>query len=173
MIRSLGKQVSDLGFKKSMKMDTLKTWRCFMVSIRMQKNFHSRMAQNFIATSLIVFIVFAVFPVPQTRAIPEYSRDLPEALKNFCQVCHVRASGGPMNSYGDDFVSYGSVGAIGELDSDDDGFSNEAELAAGSLPGDSKSTPTSKKKGLDPLLLMGGASLLLIAAGLVLRRRSA
>ena len=79
-----------------------------------------------------------------------------------------------MNSYGDDFVSYGwSVGAIGELDSDDDGFSNEDELAAASLPGDPNSTPTSKKKGVNPILVMGGASLILIAAGLALRRRNA
>jgi hypothetical protein len=78
-----------------------------------------------------------------------------------------------MNSYGDDFVSYGStVGAISELDSDDDGFSNEDELAAGSLPGDSNSTPTSKKVGVNLIYVMGGASLLLIVVGFALRRRS-
>ncbi len=79
-----------------------------------------------------------------------------------------------MNSYGDDFVSYGwSVGAIGELDSDDDGFSNEEELAAGSIPGDPDSTPTSKKSGINLIYVMAGVCLLLIAAGLALRRRSA
>ena len=132
------------------------------------------MTMHILATLLITLIVITASPIPESRAIPEYSRELPEALKNFCQVCHLRASGGPMNSYGDDFVSYGSsVGAIGELDSDDDGFSNEEELAASSLPGDPNSTPTSKKKGISPILLMGGASLLLIVAGMVLRRRSA
>lgn len=145
-----------------------------MVSIGMRENSDKRMTMRVLATLLIALIVFTASSIPESRAIPEYSKELTEALKNFCQVCHVRASGGPMNSYGDDFVSYGrSVGAIGELDSDDDGFSNEAELAASSLPGDPNSTPTSKKKGISPILLMGGASLLLIVAGLVLRRRSA
>ena len=78
-----------------------------------------------------------------------------------------------MNSYGDDFITYGrSVGAIGELDSDDDGFSNGDELAAASLPGDPNSTPTSKRRGINPILVMVGASLLLIAVGLALRRRN-
>ena len=145
-----------------------------MVSIIMQENSDNRITKHVMTTILIAFIVLAASPIPQSRAIPEYSRELPEALKNFCQVCHIKASGGPMNSYGDDFVSYGmSVRAIDELDSDDDGFSNEDELAAGSLPGDTKSTPTSKKRGVDPIILMGGASLLLIATGLVLKRRSA
>ena len=139
----------------------------------MQDNSDKRMTMHILATLLITLIVITASPIPESRAIPEYSRELPEALKNFCQVCHVRASGGPMNSYGDDFTSNGrSVGAIGELDSDDDGFSNEDELAAGSLPGDPNSTPTSKKRGINPILLMGGASLLLIAAGLALRRIS-
>jgi len=145
-----------------------------MVSIRMRKKADKRVTMYVLVTSLIALIVLTASPIPQSRAIPEYSRELPEALKNFCQVCHVRASGGPMNSYGDDFVAYGSsVGAIGELDSDDDGFSNEDELAAASLPGDPDSTPTSKRRGINPILLMGGASLLLISAGLALRRRNA
>jgi hypothetical protein len=64
------------------------------------------------------------------------------------------------------------VDAIGELDSDDDGFSNEDELDAGSLPGDPNSTPTSKKTGINLIYVMGGASLLLVAVGFALRRRS-
>jgi len=144
-----------------------------MVSIRMRKKTDTT-TMHLRATLLIALIILTAPPIPQSRAIPEYSKELPEALKNFCQVCHVRASGGPMNSYGDDFVAYGSsVGAIGELDSDDDGFSNEDELAAASLPGDPNSTPTSKKRGINPILVMGGASLLLIVAGLALRRRNA
>jgi hypothetical protein len=131
-----------------------------MVSIRMRENIDKQMIMHVLAILLIAFIISTASPIPETQASPEYARDLPETLKNFCQVCHVRASGGPMNSYGDDFVSY------------DDGFSNEDELAASSLPGDPNSTPTSKKRGINPILLMGGASLLLIAAGLALRRRS-
>jgi hypothetical protein len=144
-----------------------------MVSIIMQEKTDKQMTIQVLVTLLIAVIFLSASPIPDIRAIPEYSRELPEALKNFCQVCHVRASGGPMNNYGDDYVSYGSsVGAISKLDSDDDGFSNEDELAAGSLPGDPNSTPTSKKSGINLIFVMGGASLLLIAAGLVLRRRS-
>jgi hypothetical protein len=145
-----------------------------MVSIRMLEKSDKQMTMQVLATLLIALIVLAASPIPESRAIPEYSKELPEALKNFCQVCHVRASGGSMNSYGEDFVTYSnSVGAIGELDSDDDGFSNQDELAAGSLPGDPNSTPTSKKTGSNLIYVMGGASLLLITAGLMLRRRSA
>jgi len=140
-----------------------------MVSIKMRKDMDKQKTKHILATILITLIALSASPIPGSQAIPEYSRELPEALKSFCQVCHVRASGGPMNSYG----SYGgSVESIGELDSDGDGFSNEEELAASSLPGDPDSTPPSKKNGINPLLLMGGASLLLIAAGLVLRRRN-
>ena len=145
-----------------------------MVSIRMREKTDNRITIHILATLLIALVVLSAFPIPVSQAIPEYARELPEALKSFCQVCHVRASGGPMNSYGEDFVSYGgSVGAIGELDSDDDGFSNEEELAAGSIPGDPDSTPTSKKSGITLIYVMAGAGLLLIVAGLALRRRSA
>jgi len=144
-----------------------------MVSITLQENPERQMTVRALAILLITLIVFAGSPIPGSRAVPEMASELPESLKNFSQVCHVRASGGPMNSFGDDYVSYGSVDAIGELDSDDDGFSNEDELAAGSLPGDSNSTPTSKKSGINLIYVMGGASLLLVVAGFVLRRRSA
>ena len=145
-----------------------------MVSIRMREKTDNRITIHILATLLMALVVFSTSPIPESQAIPEYARELPEALKSFCQVCHVRASGGPMNSYGEDFVSFGrSVGAIGELDSDDDGFSNEEELAAGSIPGNADSTPTSKKSGINLIYVMAGACLLLIVAGLALRRRSA
>ena len=145
-----------------------------MVSVRMRENSDKRMTMNAMATLLIALIILASTSILKSQAIPEYAQELPAALKNFCQVCHLKAPGGPMNSYGNDFVSYGkSVSAVGKLDSDDDGFSNEDELVAGSLPGEAKSTPSSKKRGIDPHILMGGASLLLIAGGLLLKRRSA
>ncbi len=143
-----------------------------MVSIILPEKSDKKMTVPLLIPLLIAFIIGAAILIPGSQAIPEYSSELPAALKNFCQVCHVRASGGPMNSFGDDYVSYGSVEAIGEFDSDDDGFSNKDELAAGSLPGDPDSTPTSKKMGIKLIYVMGGASLLLVAAGLVLRRIS-
>ena len=144
-----------------------------LVSIRMRENKDHQMTIRFMATLLFCIIAISASQIPETRAIPEYVRELPEALKSFCQVCHVRASGGPLNSFGDDFASYGrSISAVGDFDSDDDGFSNDEELASGSLPGDPESTPTNKKKKVNPYLLMGGVSVLLIVAGLVLRKRA-
>ncbi len=145
-----------------------------MVSIGMRENRYKRNTMNLLVTLLIAFVVLSASPIPESRAIPEYARELPEALKSFCQVCHESAAGGPLNSFGDDFTSHGrSVGAISELDSDDDGFSNEEELAAGSIPGDPDSTPTSKKTGFTLIYVMAGASVLLVVAGLALRRRGA
>jgi len=51
-------------------------------------------------------------------------------------------------------------------------YCHSEELAAGSLPGDQDSTPTSKKKGINLYLLMGGASVLLIIASVAFRARN-
>ncbi len=53
-------------------------------------------------------------------AISEYSKILPSSLKNYCQVCHLRASDGPMNNFGMDFAMHGfDVESVAGLDSDD------------------------------------------------------
>jgi hypothetical protein len=103
--------------------------------------------------------------------IPEYSRDLPQSLKNNCNVCHEKNSGGPMNDFGKDYAMYGLVmEAIEGLDSDGDGYDNGEELTAGTLPGFSGSYP-GKKKGLNPAII-GLAVALVAGMGLVLWKRS-
>jgi|TARA_B100001971_G_scaffold83887_1_gene77189 hypothetical protein len=145
----------------------------FKVSIRMLET-KGKQTTIYLLFSLMIFmLVTNSSSTTESRAIPEYVRELPKALKGVCKVCHVRASGGPLNSYGDDFESSGRrTSALNDLDSDADGFSNAEELAAGSLPGDQDSTPTSKNKGINLYLLMGGASVLLIIASVAFRARN-
>jgi hypothetical protein len=103
--------------------------------------------------------------------IPEYSKDLPQSLKNNCNVCHVKNSGGPMNDFGKDYIRYGRVMEVVEgLDSDGDGYDNSEEFAVGSLPGFSNSYP-GKKKGLNPVII-GFAVALVVVIGLALWKRS-
>lgn len=61
------------------------------------------------------------------------------ALKT-CKACH---DGVPkLNYYGQDYVKAGkNFKAIEALDSDGDGFSNLAEITAGTFPGDKASHP--------------------------------
>ncbi len=105
-------------------------------------------------------------------AIPEYSKDIPSSLKNNCKVCHERASGGPINSFGKDYVMHiTDMEALSRLDSDDDGYTNGDELEAGSLPGNPGSTPTNRRKNFNWVYILGSVSILLIVGGLYLRMR--
>jgi hypothetical protein len=75
-------------------------------------------------------------------ARPEYAKDMPLELKNYCVVCHTHASGASLNVYGQDYLENGnSVSDIALLDSDEDGFTNDEELVKGTFPGDSNSYP--------------------------------
>lgn len=106
-------------------------------------------------------------------AIPEYSKDLPSSLKNNCKVCHERASGGPVNSFGRDYSRLASdLEVLSGLDSDDDSYTNGEELAAGSLPGDPNSTPLNKRKGVNIMYILAAISILLILGGLYIRMKS-
>jgi hypothetical protein len=65
-----------------------------------------------------------------------------------CITCHVSSNpyiNGGRNPYGDDFEKEGSnreaFGAIELWDSDDDGFSNKAEIENRTFPGDPDSVP--------------------------------
>jgi len=78
--------------------------------------------------------------------IPEYAKILPQEMKNFCNVCHVKNSGGPLNSFGEDFMRYGEdLAGLMERDSDSDGYANGDELAEAKFPGNPKSFPGDKK----------------------------
>ncbi len=77
---------------------------------------------------------------------PEYTKFLPQELKNFCNVCHVKSSGGPLNSFGEDFMRYGGdLAGLMERDSDSDGYTNGDELAEAKFPGNPSSFPGDKK----------------------------
>jgi hypothetical protein len=65
-----------------------------------------------------------------------------------CITCHISSNpdgDGGRNAYGDDFEKEGSdreaFGAIELWDSDDDGFSNKAEIENRTFPGDPRSVP--------------------------------
>jgi hypothetical protein len=68
---------------------------------------------------------------------------------NSCLLCHTGypstpASGNTVNSYGNAYANNGySFSAIESLDSDGDGYSNIAEIMAGTFPGDASSHPAS------------------------------
>jgi hypothetical protein len=107
----------------------------------------------------------------EIRAIPEYSKDLPQSLKNNCNVCHEKNSGGPLNVFGQDYVRSGlNIDVISGLDTDDDGFGNGEELAAGALPGFSTSYPGNKRKGLDMSLVLV-IFIIMAGAGIAMRKR--
>jgi hypothetical protein len=103
--------------------------------------------------------------------IPAYSRDLPQSLKNNCNVCHEKASGGPINDFGKDYAMYDhNMDAVEGLDSDGDGYDNVEELTAGTFPGFSNSYP-GKKKGLNTIVI--ALALIFVAGvGLALWRRA-
>lgn len=97
-------------------------------------------------------------------AIPEYAKDVPQSLKNNCNVCHEKASGGPINDFGKDYARYNHVmESVRDLDSDGDGYKNGEELEAGTFPGFSNSYPTNQKTGLDFRLIFAIASVLVVA----------
>jgi hypothetical protein len=119
---------------------------------------------------IILFFVLGFFILLQssisieTKAIPEFARDVPQGLKNNCNVCHEKASGGPINDFGRDYAAYNrNMDMIREIDSDGDGFTNGDELDAGTLPGFSNSFPN-KKSGLDLRLVFA----LIVTLGVVL-----
>ena len=63
-----------------------------------------------------------------------------------CGICHIKSNGqGGLNNYGKSLdgkkISASSLKSVENLDADKDGFSNIAEIKAGTLPGDSSSKP--------------------------------
>ena len=122
----------------------------------------------FIILSLIALTAYSMDG--RVLGMPEYSKDLPQSLKNNCNVCHDKASGGPINDFGKDYAMYGHVmEAVEGLDSDEDGYDNGEELAAGTLPGFASSYP-GKRRGIDAGMVALVFALIAVI-GLVLRKR--
>ncbi|MFQ6052965.1 MAG: thrombospondin type 3 repeat-containing protein [Candidatus Bathyarchaeia archaeon] len=121
---------------------------------------------------ILPLLLWTHSPPEQAGAIPEYSRDLPSELKNFCNVCHERASGGPLNAFGTDYGKSGrNMGAISALDSDGDGYTNGDELAAGSFPGDPDSYPAAPRKTFNMVMVLASIGSLVLAAALIYKIR--
>lgn len=119
---------------------------------------------------LALFVIAMYSTDGRAIGIPEYAKDLPQSLKNNCNVCHEKASGGPLNDFGKNYAMYGRVmEAIKGLDSDGDGYDNGEELAAGTLPGFASSYP-GKKRSIDAGMVALVVTLIAVI-GLVLRKR--
>jgi hypothetical protein len=104
----------------------------------------------------LLTVIVVPFPsISRVTARPAYAEDLPSDLKNFCVVCHANASGGPLNTFGHDYLSNGNdVSVIASLDSDGDGYINEVELAQSTFPGDAESFPGAPAEGNFGLLFL-------------------
>ena len=114
---------------------------------------------------LVLIVTLSLLPV-SVSARPEYAKDMPLELKNYCVVCHTQASGGPLNVYGQDYLKNGNnVSAIALLDSDGDGYTNDEELVKGTFPGDSNSYPnTDTGINLNLIFIIVGIVLLTLFA---------
>jgi hypothetical protein len=99
------------------------------------------MLKWFICFSLFT-IISSSFALSKVNARPEYAKDLPMELKNYCIVCHSQASGRDLNTFGQDYFNHGNnITSIKSLDSDGDGYINEVELENETFPGDPESFP--------------------------------
>lgn len=101
------------------------------------------------------FILFASVALLLVITVAAHGRPfriskIPDKGRTFgCATCHVDPRGGGVrNLFGQDYEKLGLsagdkyTGRLGALDSDGDGFSNDAEFAARTHPGDPKSKPS-------------------------------
>ena len=94
-------------------------------------------------------LALSVAVAPIVSARPFRLGKLPDKGKNFgCATCHVNPNGGGRrDSFGKDYgriaIAAGDkyTEALGALDSDGDGSTNDQEFAAGTDPGDTQSKP--------------------------------
>ena len=100
----------------------------------------------FIKRSVIFFGVTIFFLVIASgiSARPFRMGKLPDKGEKFsCGTCHVNPNGGgARNAFGKDYAKVGMKAGdkytkdLGEMDSDEDGISNDQEFEAGTNPGD-------------------------------------
>ena len=101
--------------------------------------------------SIILFFLISalVFTISSASGRPFRLGKIPDQGKNFnCQTCHDNPRGGrDLSPFGTDYKKIGLKAGdkyteeLGKLDSDGDGFTNDAEFAAKTNPGDSNSKP--------------------------------
>jgi hypothetical protein len=99
--------------------------------------------------SFFIFFSFLLTFAPDSSGKPFRLGKMPDKGSHFsCGTCHINFKGrGPLNPFGQDYQDIGIkagdnyTGDLGNLDSDDDGFTNDQEFAAGTNPGDSSSKP--------------------------------
>jgi hypothetical protein len=104
-----------------------------------------------IAVVVVLAVALAVAATPSPAgARLEDAGLIPGPLTGVCQTCHTDPNGGPgLNAFGRDFAKEANATGgpvdlerLAALDSDGDGYGNEAEWSDGYLPGDAASNPT-------------------------------
>lgn len=109
-------------------------------------------------TSLIMMLLLLISLLAlalNASAMPNYTRLYKQqyGYSPSCLACHSEGGGTPLNNYGKAFKDQGKNLAafekIAELDSDQDGSSNNEEALAKANPGDKRSTPSGKGEWLD------------------------
>lgn len=99
-----------------------------------------------LALSLIASVAFAT--AAWMKLFNDTYKPKPDSaiVKAKCQLCHTK--GVALNPYGTSLkgktMDAAGLKSVEKIDSDKDGFSNIAEIKAGTLPGDPKSKPAGK-----------------------------
>lgn len=111
-------------------------------------------------TSLLIVVTLlfacgsAFATVKWAKVFKDHYKSKPQSaiVKAKCAVCHtkpVATKDKTLNAYGKQLakkkIDAASLKAIEKLDADKDGFTNLAEIKAGTLPGDPKSKPAKGK----------------------------
>jgi len=112
-----------------------------------------KLSKYLLLVSICLIMVLMLVSVVSGR--PFRPPKLPDHGKNFgCGTCHINPQGGgPRNPFGQDWEKIAIPAGdkytpeLGKIDSDNDGFTNDQEFAAGTNPGDPNSKPS---KQADP-----------------------
>ena len=107
---------------------------------------------NRIACFFSILLMLTLIPLStgsNVFARPFRLSKMPNGGKNFsCATCHINPrGGGDRNTFGKDYQKAGIPAgdkytpALGKMDSDGDGFTNDQEFSGGTNPGDPASKP--------------------------------
>lgn len=126
---------------------------------------HSAQSSRRFTKFILLFLGFSLlqcYPFCTVSGRPFRLTRIPDKGGNFgCATCHVSPKGGgELNGFGLDFKTYAIRNkdryseALGRLDSDGDGFTNDEEFAAMTHPGNADSIP--KAPNREPHLPLPG-----------------